>query len=424
MAHRAGTADLPLHGGRVPAWLAERMARLGAVIAEAIVHRLRARRVPAPARPSVLVPVLRRGDGDGLAFLRHHHQRPRRAEARPRAAASASSASTSAAGAAGIRGRRRPSSSPPASAPGSTARRSRRASRLVAKVDSAAVQDGFELYLHGFILADDGKWVVVQQGMNGDTRYARRYHWLSEGLTSFVEAPHAAIDGPNQRRHRQPHRPAGGAGAGGAARAPARPRAGPDRARRSRTLERRPRRQPGAGDAAAAASRHAGAPRRPAEGRDDPPPARRARRGGRPGPGGLRRPPARARGRGADGRALAMVAEVVHGAPCRFADPARFSLAHGGKDRQPFPVPTAVYDQTIATLKAAVGRARLGDDERLAAIRRLDAAGAPARARGDGAGLRRACCRGAGALRTNGAGAASSVGSQRRPACATAAARR
>ncbi|TIW02218.1 MAG: DUF763 domain-containing protein, partial [Mesorhizobium sp.] len=57
------------------------------------------------------------------------------------------------------------------------------ASRLVAKVDSAAVQDGYDLYLHGFIVADDGRWVVVQQGMNGDARQARRYHWLSEGLT-------------------------------------------------------------------------------------------------------------------------------------------------------------------------------------------------------------------------------------------------
>ena len=72
------------------------------------------------------------------------------------------------------------------------------ASRLVAKVDSAAVQDGFDLYLHGFILTDDGKWVVVQQGMNGDKRQARRYHWLSEGLESFVDAPHSAIDGPGQ----------------------------------------------------------------------------------------------------------------------------------------------------------------------------------------------------------------------------------
>jgi hypothetical protein len=73
-----------------------------------------------------------------------------------------------------------------------------RASRLVAKVDSAAVQDGYDLYLHGFIVTDDGKWTVVQQGMNGGNRQARRYHWLSEDLRSFVDAPHSAIDGRNQ----------------------------------------------------------------------------------------------------------------------------------------------------------------------------------------------------------------------------------
>ena len=73
-----------------------------------------------------------------------------------------------------------------------------KASRLVAKVDSAAVQDGFDLYLHGFIVTDEGSWVVVQQGMNGDRRQARRYHWLSEGLQSFVDEPHAAIDGIEQ----------------------------------------------------------------------------------------------------------------------------------------------------------------------------------------------------------------------------------
>ena len=82
-----------------------------------------------------------------------------------------------------------------------------------------------------------------------------------------------------------------------------------------------------------------------------------------------------------------MVAEVVHGAPCRFADPARFSLAHGGKDRHPYPVPTLVYDQTIAVLKSAVTRARLGDAERLDAIRRLDAPGPRAGALGHRPGL-------------------------------------
>ncbi|HZP88007.1 MAG TPA: DUF763 domain-containing protein [Burkholderiales bacterium] len=73
-----------------------------------------------------------------------------------------------------------------------------RASRLVAKVDSAAVQDGFDLYLHGFFVTDDGKWTVVQQGMNADKHQARRYHWHSAELTSFVEEPHTAIDGPGQ----------------------------------------------------------------------------------------------------------------------------------------------------------------------------------------------------------------------------------
>lgn len=71
-------------------------------------------------------------------------------------------------------------------------------SRLVAKVDSAAVQDGFDLYLHGFFVTDDGKWAVVQQGMSDERKQARRYHWLSEGLTSFVDDPHAAIEGASQ----------------------------------------------------------------------------------------------------------------------------------------------------------------------------------------------------------------------------------
>ena len=72
-------------------------------------------------------------------------------------------------------------------------------------------------------------------------------------------------------------------------------------------------------------------------------------------------------------RALAMVAEVLHGTPCRFTDPARFSLAHGGKDRHPFPVPTKVYDHTIGVLKSAVRNARLGREDELGALRRLDA---------------------------------------------------
>jgi hypothetical protein len=244
-----------------------------------------------------------------------------------------------------------------------------RVSRLVAKVDSAAVQDGFDLYLHGFIVADDASWVVVQQGMNGDRRQARRYHWLSEGLKSFVDEPHAAIDGPDQgeivnltdRRAEAsrsgqldllaslgPDRIVGELASLEAASKPP-----PDQfslphlvmpahhdVRESDVVMRRLH-----GNIAAAVER---------------------------GPTDytelLLVPGVGAR----TVRALAMVAEVVHGAPCRFSDPGRFSMAHGGKDRHPFPVPLKVYDETIGVLKSAVAKARLGRDEELGALKRLD----------------------------------------------------
>jgi hypothetical protein len=248
-----------------------------------------------------------------------------------------------------------------------------RTSRLVAKVDSAAVQDGFDLYLHGFIVTDDGRWVVVQQGMNGDRRQARRYHWLSEGLESFIDAPHAAIEGRQQGRivNLADRRAAlsrdsqlglltdvGPTGIArelarieGKAVAVAAPAAEPllphlvmpDRhdVRAEDIVDRR------VHAAFAAAADHG--------------PADFAELLLVPGVGAR------------TVRALALVAEVLHGAPCRFSDPARFSLAHGGKDRHPYPVPTRVYDHTIAVMKSAVVKAKLGREEELAAIRRLDA---------------------------------------------------
>jgi hypothetical protein len=233
------------------------------------------------------------------------------------------------------------------------------ASRLVAKVDSAAVQDGYALYLHAFIVADDGAWVVVQQGMDGDARRARRYHWLSEGLSSFVEEPHAAIEGrPGglvvnlTDRRAAPARQAQVALVNG----------GPDRVveavRRGAAL---PHLQlPGrhavlAGDVVL--RRLHGAL------------AAAARRGPADFAELLLTPGVGAR----TVLSLALAAEVIHGTPARFTDPARFSFAHGGKDGHPFPVPLRVYDETLRVLRRAVDGARLGDDERLAAVRRLDA---------------------------------------------------
>src|SRR6266542_2680363 len=197
MIARSGRADLPLHSGRVPPWLAERMATLGAIICQAIVHHYGRdeflRRLSYPfwfqsfgavmgmdwhssGITTSVIGALKRG----LAPLRHE-------------------LGIHVCGGRGKHSRRTPHElTSIGERVGFDGSALANASRLVAKVDSAAVQDGFQLYLHGFIVTDEGKWVVVQQGMNGDRKQARRYHWLSEGLQSFVEEPHAAIDGSNQ----------------------------------------------------------------------------------------------------------------------------------------------------------------------------------------------------------------------------------
>jgi hypothetical protein len=252
-----------------------------------------------------------------------------------------------------------------------------RASRLVAKVDSAAVQDGFELYLHGFIASADGQWCVVQQGMNGVRREARRYHWLSENLQSFLDSPHAAIEGRNQgailnladvraERNRR-------AGIELVCEGPDRPVAVLRRMRESGSTALYL--FPEIDTLAAPMSPHLQMP---------------AHHEVRAADIDLRRLHAVLAAAAESGprdfvdllltsgvgartvAAIALVAEVLHGAPARFSDPARFSMAHGGKDGHPFPVPLTVYDETIRVLKRAVAQAKLGNDERLAALRRLD----------------------------------------------------
>jgi len=244
------------------------------------------------------------------------------------------------------------------------------ASRLVAKVDSAAVQDGFQLYLHGFIVTDEAHWIVVQQGMNGELKQARRYHWLSEGMASFVDEPHAAIDGPEQGEivNLTDHR----AEASGDMQVEVLTSLGPDGiARELVALERSP----------AAREAQPGLPHLDLPGHHNVRGgdivakwlygnlAAAADRGVREFPELLLTPGVGAR----TVRALAMVAEVVHGATYRFSDPARFSFAHGGKDGHPFPAPLRVYDETIRVLKSAVQGAKLGRDEELGALKRLDA---------------------------------------------------
>jgi hypothetical protein len=240
-----------------------------------------------------------------------------------------------------------------------------RASKLTAKVDSAAVQDGFELYMHGFVVADDGAWAVVQQGMNVETQEARRYHWLSEGLQSFVETPHAAIDGPPQgvivnltdaraRLARQAQVELVSEG--------------PDQVLGTLRKLRE-------GAQAQLALPELRMPDHHAVTRKDVflrrlhgTLAAAAEQGPKDFAEVLLTPGVGAR----TVEALASVAEVLHGAPYRFSDPARFSFAHGGKDRTPYPVRLDVYDSTLRVLREAVDAAKLGRDEKLSAIRELD----------------------------------------------------
>jgi hypothetical protein len=368
MIARGGSADLPLHNGRVPPWLGQRMAALGAVICQAIVHHYGRdeflKRLSHPfwfqsfgavmgmdwhssGITTSVIGALKRGlkpleDELGIHVCGGRGRHSRRTPDELMALGDRI----------GIDGA------------GLT-----RASRLVAKVDSAAVQDGFDLYLHGFFVTDDGTWSVVQQGMNGDKGQARRYHWHSANLASFVDEPHSAIDGPGQgeiinltdRRAERSRQAQVSLIAG----------MSPDR-----IVEEWSRLTCAAPDEKQLSLPHLVMPAHHDVRASDVFTRRlhgtlaaAAERGPSDFPDLLLMPGVGAR----TVQSLAMVAEVVHGVPCRFADPARFSLAHGGKDRHPYPVPIKVYDETLRVMKAAVQKAKLGHTEELQAVQRLDA---------------------------------------------------
>jgi hypothetical protein len=260
------------------------------------------------------------------------------------------------------------------------------ASRLAAKVDSAAVQDGYQLYHHTFFFTRAGHWAVVQQGMNDASRTARRYHWLSESLQSFVNEPHQAIcsdvRGSALNLVSEEH--------DALRRASAELAAGPP----DRVL-----------DVVRSVQGATGEPGLPFEG---PPtlemPRRHALLLQDVDPRRLhtvlvstydRAPENFETLLGMDGvgartlRALALVSEVIWGMPASTRDPARFAFAHGGKDGTPFPVDRATYDKTIDVLHRAMARAQVDRSEKVSALRRL---GAFARScepdRGEGLGAR------------------------------------
>ncbi len=347
---RSGSADLPLHYGYVPTWLAERMAKLGLAIMETIVTEYS----PSEAVGKLSNPFWFQSLGAVMGMDWH-----------------SSGITTSVMGALkksvnphakelGIYicgGKGKNSTKTPqeliavGERTGLNGLELSQSSKLAAKVDNTAIQDGFQLYTHNFIVSNTGEWTVIQQGMNPVSKTARRYHWHSKNLQSFVNEPHTFICGENQGKILNLTDNLASL-------------------TRKTTLE---------------------------ISRENPDKIiREAQRLIMPAHHDVRMEDVNMKRLGAmlwvahenqpenfeellllKGmgpraiQSLALVSEVIYGTPSRFEDPARFSFAHGGKDGHPFPVPVKVYDETIATLQTAVHKAKIGNSDKLDAIRKL-----------------------------------------------------
>ena len=347
---RSGSADLPLHYGYVPQWLAERMAKLGLAIAESITidygQREFLRRLSDPFWFQSLGAVM------GMDWH-------------------SSGITTSVMGALkrainphakdlGIfvcGGKGKFSKEAPkellivAERTGLDGQNLVRSSKLSAKVDNTAIQDGFQLYTHNFIVNNSRKWKVIQQGMRTGDKTARRYHWHSENITSFVEEPHTAICGINQ---------------GQILNLTAK-EASPTREGMIKITRERPELMLQEIQQLILPSHH--------EIRSEDVDLKRL--------GTILWLAHESQSENFEEllllqgvgprtvQSLTLVSEVIHGTPSRFKDPARFAFAHGGKDGHPFPVPLRVYDETIATLQTAVHKSRLGQTDKQEAIKAL-----------------------------------------------------
>ncbi len=347
---RSGTADLPLHYGFVPKWLADRMAKLGLAITESIVTEYGEedflRRLSDPFWFQSMGAVMGmdwHSSGITTSVMG--------------ALKRAINPHSKALGIYICGGKGKFSTETPgelirlADATGLDGVELVRCSKLSAKVDNTAIQDGFQLYTHNFIVSRKGQWTVVQQGMHTGDQTARRYHWHSNTLQSFVEEPHTGVCGVNQGMILN--------------------LTAPEAATARTGIVNITRQDPGylvkdfqqlvmpahhyvsAGDVNL---RKLGsilwmAHEQQAQNFEELLLLKGV------GPRTI--------------QSLALVSEVIHGTPSRFKDPARFSFAHGGKDGHPFPVPVKVYDETISILQTAVEKAKLGQTEKATAIKKL-----------------------------------------------------
>lgn len=343
-------ADLPLHYGRVPDWLATRMRALGGAIIEALVQEYGRgevlTRLSAPFWFQALGAVL------GMDWHSSGITTSVMGALKGAVNARASELGIYICGGRGKHSRKTPDELRIiGDKTGLNATDLIRSSRLSAKVDNTAVQDGFQIYLHNFIVTRDGEWAVVQQGLNDASGMARRYHWHSPTVQSFVETPHNFIWGQNQGLILNlTDKDAGATRNGVLALAKENP---------ARILhEVRHLVLPGHHEVTArdVDLKRLGSVLAVAQEREIVDTESLLLLEGL-GPRTL--------------QSLVLVSEVIHGTPSRFSDPARFSFAHGGKDGHPFPVPTMVYDETIRTLDTALRRAKMGNSDKAEAIKNL-----------------------------------------------------
>ena len=342
---------MPLHGGHVPAWLADRMTQLGAAIVESILlhygHSAFLSRLSDPYWFQALGSVMgmdwhSSGITTSLIGALKRGLNPRAAEL----------------GLYVCGGRGRHSRNTPAELRALAEKRGLdgealvRTSRLVAKIDNNCIADGFQIYLHSFVAAANGEWSIVQQGLNDRSGLARRYHWHSASVRDFAADPHTGIAGAYQGTIMNlvdaQAAPAQAALIGMA-------HAHPDatlRDVRQLVMPRHHDVRPEDVDLKRLGAVLAVAYERDLKSFADLLLVEKL------GPRML--------------QTLAMVAEVVHGTPVRFSDPARFSFALGGKDGHPFPVPLKTYDESIAVLRRSLEKAKLDGGLKLEGFRRLD----------------------------------------------------
>jgi hypothetical protein len=348
---RSGIADLPLHGGSVPRWLADRMTRLGTAIAENVVHHYGVSallsRLADPFWFQALGSVMgmdwhSSGITTSVLGALKKGLNPRSHEL-----------GIYVCGGRGRHSRQTPSELLQyADGIGLNGESLVRSSRLAARIDNNAIADGFQLYLHGFIVAASGEWTIVQQGMNGNSGMARRYHWHSPSARNFTNEPHTGVVGENQGTIMN---------LVAAAAAPAQQALlEVVQARPEATLTNiRKLIMPMHQDVRASNVdlKRLGAVLAVAYERKFQDFAALLLLD-KLGPRTL--------------QSLALVAEVVHGTPTRFSDPARFSFALGGKDGHPFPVPLKTYDETIDVMRRSLEAAKVGDTDKIDGLRRLD----------------------------------------------------